>query len=381
MIKRRDIKHFFDLIEIEKREDELRRRELAREVHDVDQRKKMVEYLVEHLDPKALIAVHQTDYFPYEGVLRPRGHYLFPFFRNNNAKKIIEDLQVKQPRITIHFTLNYPVSGVVAGGEWIEWNSKYAIIIPVEDFINRVICLNPVDTWIIGSLKLPTSAEILVPENEYYGELSVYETLTFKPKLIPYPNGTDLKQAIKIRIQKREYRLMDGGDYDWYQERSLQSISHFINESIYLTEKEKQRLLQILATKGYSVWSYVFGEMSKKLNKINLSHKKTEWRRIEVWFEELCGFLFNPSEYELGQPLSEFGFKFESIPEGLKTYKEKVLKEIGNFIFPEEKEYIDELANMFDRLEKWTRQLYAKYRIEKSKELTLGQFLSNERVI
>ncbi len=381
MIRKEDIKHFFDLIEIEKKEEELKRNELAREIKEADKRKKLVEYLIEHLDPAALIAVHQTNHFPYDGILKPRGHFLFPFFKNNNSKKIIEDLQVKYPRITIHFTLNYPVSGVVAGGEWVEWDCRYALLIPVEDFINRVICLNPVDTWIVGALKLTASTEILVPEEEYYKELNIYDKLSFKPKIIPYPEGTNLKHAITTRIRKKGYSLMDGGDFDWYQEQSLQSISHFIKESIYLTEKEKQRLLQILATKGYSVWAYVFGEMSKKLNKISLPHSKTEWRRIEVWFEDLCGFLFNPSEYELGQPLSEFGFKFENIPEELNTYKERVLKEIGKFTFPEEKEYINELASLFDRLEKWTRQLYAKYRIEESKELTLRQFLSNEGVI
>ena len=128
MVKKQDIKKLFDLAEIEEREEQLRQKFLRKEELEAEQKERMIEYLIEHLNPKALIAVHQTDYFPENGIIRPTGHYLFNFFKSQNAKKIIDDLQLKHPRITVHFTLNYPVKGVVAGGGWVEWKGKYGIL-------------------------------------------------------------------------------------------------------------------------------------------------------------------------------------------------------------------------------------------------------------
>jgi len=324
MISKEDIQKFFDLAELEAKEEELRKDELKREIKNTEEKERMIEYLIEHLNPSALIAVHQTNHFPEDGVLKPTGHFLFPFFKNGNAKKIIEDLQLKHGRITIHFTLNYPVVGVAANGQWVEWDCKYGILIPVNDFIDRIKCINPVDTWIIGALKLSTSSEILVPEDEYYQEWKNFDTLTFPAKIIPYPDGTDLKGAIKTRIRKRGYRLMDGGDFDWYQQQDLQHIVNFINKSVLIPYEEKERLIRLCTTKGFKVWINVFEELANKLKKSAKPHLQTEWRKLELWLEEKCSMLLNPKEDELKQPASNFNLKLVSFQSGAERYKKEM---------------------------------------------------------
>ena len=149
MVSKKEVKELFDLAEVETREEELRRKALLNEEIEAEKKALMLEYVIEHLHPSALIAVHKTNHFPKGGKLKPTGHFLLDLFQRKNPKRIIEDLQLKYPRMTIHFTLNYPVEGVAARGQWVTWEGKYAVLIPVKDFIERVVCLNPVDTWII----------------------------------------------------------------------------------------------------------------------------------------------------------------------------------------------------------------------------------------
>ena len=215
MITKQDVKTLFDLADIEEKEEQLRQKILRKEELEAEQKERMIEYLIEHLNPRALIAVHQTDYFPENGIIRPTGHYLFNFFRSGNAKRIIEDLQLKHPRITVHFTLNYPVKGVVAGGEWVEWKGKYGILIPVTDFLDRIKCLNPVDTWIVGALELTPSAEVLMNEDEYFHNQEVWDELAGNAKIVPFPKNFNIHKAVEDRIRKKGFRLMEGGDFDW----------------------------------------------------------------------------------------------------------------------------------------------------------------------
>lgn len=88
-----------------------------------------------------LIAVHLTDTFPEDGILRTRFSY---------DPSIIRD--------TIHFSINGSVGSHMYGN----WdNKRYAILVPLERIKDRIVNYNPVDTFILGDLELSESSWIL----------------------------------------------------------------------------------------------------------------------------------------------------------------------------------------------------------------------------
>ena len=88
---RKEVKDLFDMAEVEAREEELERKRLYNLELKAEEKAKMLEYTVEHLNPNALIAVHQTNHFPKGGKLKPTGHFLLDLFEKKNPKKVIED--------------------------------------------------------------------------------------------------------------------------------------------------------------------------------------------------------------------------------------------------------------------------------------------------
>src|SRR3989344_1245249 len=245
-VSRKEVRELFDLAAVEAREEELRKKAIYKEQIEAERKALMLEYVVEHLPPDAFIAVHQTNHFPKGGRLKPTGHFLLDLFKAENSKRIIQDLQLKAHRITIHFTLNYPVVGVAAGGEWFSWEGKYAVLIPVKDFMDRIVCLNPVDTWIIGELKLPSSAEILIHEDEYYANPEDWKALAGNAKVIPFPRGEKIHEAIKKRIRIRGYQVTNGGDHGWYEGEKLEDVVTFIRKSRFLSCSSKDKNLDFL---------------------------------------------------------------------------------------------------------------------------------------
>ena len=100
-----------------------------------------------------MVAVHLTNYFPENGVIRTSG----------DAKRIqVGSEFVYAPRETLHFSLNGGVGGHLSG----DWSGcKYAILIPLELIFDRIYSLASEDTYILGNLTLPKSSEIICLKN------------------------------------------------------------------------------------------------------------------------------------------------------------------------------------------------------------------------
>ncbi|MDO8655636.1 MAG: hypothetical protein Q7K45_00220 [Nanoarchaeota archaeon] len=382
MIGRKEVKELFNLAEVEIREEELRRKALYNEEIDAEHKAQMLEYTIEHLHPSALIAVHQTNHFPDEGKIKPTGHSLLNLFEGKNPQRIIQDLQLKYPRMTIHFTLNYPVEGVAARGQWVTWNGKYAILIPVKDIMSRIVCLNPVDTWIIGELKLPASAEILMPEEEYNVNPHDWQALAGKAKITPYPKSEVIHEAVRKRIAKRGYAVTFGGDHGWYEGDDLLYIKEFIRKSTFLSFDEKDRLIALAVKKGYRNWNKIFLAMADTLNKMTLPHGKTVWREIEIFSEEVYGVIFEPKDTEEKTLAREMKHKLEALAVEAHQYKEKVRKILHEekFTSREEKVSLQLLMNELEKIGEWEKILIGKVEHLDAK-ISWKQFLQQEKII
>lgn len=390
MYEKNDIKKLFDLAELESKQEKLRQKAINNEAIEAEQKAKMLEYVLEHVDVTAFIAVHATDYFPEKGILKPTGHFTFNFLNNlisDNSKRIIQDLQLRYPRMTIHFTLNYAIEGVAAHGQFFRWNTKYAILIPVKDFIQRVISLTPVDTWIIGELLLPSSAEILMPEKEYASSIEKWNTLAGKAKIIPYPEKYSIKEAIEIRIRQQGYQITKGGDHNWFEAMDISEVQTFIKKSTLLSREEKERLSRLAATSGFTTWTKIFTAIQQKASKQGGKHFGTLWRDIEMFSAQVYGIIFNPT-HEKDTPvkdmLADFSFQHKTIPAligNLKIYAEEIKKEINSekYKYKEEKETLTLLMSELIKIAKFLEEI--KMKGEKNRDLTWGEFLKKEKII
>lgn len=385
MLSREKIRELFHLAELEDEEELRRKNLLRREELSAEQKAQRLEYIIEHLNLKPLIAVHQTDHFPENGRIRPIGHHLLTldWLGITDTKKVIEDLQLKHPRITIHFTLNFPIRGVVAHGQQIEWHGKYAVLIPVEDIVNRIVSLNPVDTWIIGALDLPSSAEILIKEEEYFSQAEVWHANAGRAKIVPYPTEWDIHKAIEVRIKKRGYNLVvSAGDY-WFQGTDIKNIMDFINNSPFLSNKEKDDLIRLCVRKGFTQWMQVFEILAEKFKKEAVSHKTTMWRAIEKFAEDVFKLIFKPSPHDESSQNTSIivrlnGFKATSV-----RYKEEILKLLHSrkYTNPQEIEYLNELVNTLNKIEGWLDEIIRKIKSEKRENQTWGVFLREYGIV
>jgi len=121
-------------------------------------------HLRANLNINHLIAVHCTNFLPNDGVIKTSGQ----------AKKRLNLLgvQIQVPRETIHMAFNgivgdlQPFSFMTGSGSWKD--KRYAILIPVNKIINRIINISPWDAFIFGELMLPKGSEIIVPEQSLF---------------------------------------------------------------------------------------------------------------------------------------------------------------------------------------------------------------------
>lgn len=382
MVSKKEIKELFDLAEVESREEELRRKAALNQEIEAERKALMLEYILEHLNPSALIAIHQTNHFPRGGKIKPTGHFLLDLFKSKNPQKIIEDLQLRYPRFTIHFTLNYPIEGVASRGQWLSWEGKYAVLIPVKDFMERIVCLNPVDTWIIGELDLPSSAEILISEDEYNVNPDDWNALAGKAKVIPFPQGEKIQEVIKKRISKKGYNVTYGHDHGWYESDDLLYLNNFIRKSPFLSFDEKQRLISLAVKKGYQTWNQIFWSMADKYKKITIPHWKTLWRDIETYSEHVLGIIFEPHYDEEKIPAKEIKHKLEALAAEADNYGKKVQEVIDEdkFASREEKASLKLLVNELEKIKIWIVQLL--HKIENlSENISWKQFLQQEKII
>lgn len=385
------MKKFFDLTEHEEQEELMRKKALDSEIQSEEHQAAMLEYFIENLDEGMLMAIHSTNRFPEKGRIRPLGHFLFRA-KHQLAEAIIKDSELKYPRMTIHFTLNYAVKGVANSGNFYSWDCKYAILIPFIDIRNRVVSLSPVDTWIIGQLDLPRTAEILVPEEEYFSKKQEFEALSGKAKVIPYPKEERLRAAVIKRLKNKGYPVTNGGDSGWFEGTELSTTLDFIKKSQFLSESEKYRLKQVAMQRTYVGWSHLFSEIAQKLGKSTKRHDDSLFRRIEKFYDGFYGFIFNPTGIETETLLSEFMVRFsisrltfQGLAANAELYQEKIMLMVEKEVFThhQEKKDLKKLGGILKKIQKFCLDLQVKAQLahNANPNITFGEFLKAQKII
>lgn len=150
------------------------------------------------LEANSLIVVHKTDYFPKNGIIKPRG----------NFKVLYGGKRFPVSRQTIHFALNGPVKSHMYGN----WDGKkIAILIPFNLVAKRIITLRAEDSFVFGELKLPVGSEIIISE----GDIAAHQKIAGDAKVIPRELAESLDDTIIRRIKERGYTPMRVGMWGW----------------------------------------------------------------------------------------------------------------------------------------------------------------------
>ena len=150
--------------------------------------------LKNRLNMQNLIAVHLTNYFPKGGVITTKASQEIDY----------EGRKIKFPRHSIHFSLNSPVTSHMYGN----WDgAKFAILIPLNKIAKRIVTFNPVDTWVIGKLKLPRGS-IVMGSSKSLQRKSIQGV-----RLIPVEE--DLHQAVKDYIKQQGLPVSGIGMWGW----------------------------------------------------------------------------------------------------------------------------------------------------------------------
>lgn len=107
------------------------------------------------INTKKLFFIHLTKFFPSDGSLKTSGQVV------KNKFNLSE-----HARETIHFTINGGV-GSHGGGNW--ENCPFAVIVNWNDLIDRMVCINEVDSFTFGSVdfksfKNPNNCVVLVDD-------------------------------------------------------------------------------------------------------------------------------------------------------------------------------------------------------------------------
>ncbi|MGM5480502.1 MAG: hypothetical protein ACQESC_03515, partial [Nanobdellota archaeon] len=193
-IQKRYNKH--DLAEIKDKLGEQYKRH-KHKVAFIDHMLKQQRQLRKDIQAEQIIAVHLTNTFPEEGIIKPTSNYKHKLLKEHK-------IEIEFPRPTIHFALNGPVTSHSYGDFS---GRKYAILVPAKTIIDRIINISPQDTFVYGKLKLPPGSEILTPEkgNHNFGNA----------KLIQVPHTSSIENAVKKRIRERGYTLMEIGTWSW----------------------------------------------------------------------------------------------------------------------------------------------------------------------
>ncbi len=392
VLTKKEMQQFFDLTKHQEREELMRKKAEAGEIQADEHQAAMLEYFIENLDTRMIMVIHSSDFFPEKGIIKPRGHYLFSGVHSLNAKKIIQDLKLHYPRHTIHFTLNYAVEGVVNSGQYFKWNCKYAVLIPFIDIQKRVVSLRPVDTWIIGEIKLPKTAEILMPETEYFTNQKEWDALAGSAKVVPYPKEHTLINAVKLRLKNKGYPVTNGGDNGWFEGTDLSLTVQFIDKSKFLTDQEKWRLKQVAIQRTYTGWAHLFSELAEKIKTEVLVHDHTVFRRIELFADQFYGFVFNPSDYEKSDNLSDFldhfsftGPSFLGLAAKANGYQDTIILMLNDkkFIHKEEISDLKKLKIILGKIEQICRELQVKGQLahKQNTHITLGEFLKDQGIL
>ncbi len=385
------MREFFNLAKHEEQQELIRRKAISEEVQAEKHQAAMLEYFIENLDDRMLMAIHSTNTFPKRGVIKPTGHYLFNI-NSSSAQAIIEDSKLKYPRMTVHFTLNYAVKGVVNAGKFFRWSCKYAILVPFIDMKKRIVSLNPVDTWIIGQLSLPKTAEILVPEEEYFSKNQEFEALSGRAKVIPYPKEETLLSAVSKRLKNKGYPVTTGGGRGWFEGTEFSSTITFIEKSHFLTPKEKWRLKQKATQNNYLGWARLFTALAEKIGAGQKDHEQSLFRRVEGLADKFFEIIFDPPKEQRETYLSEFmerfGFNhptFQSMAANAEIYQEKIglMLEKKVYSHTQEKKDLKKLQAVLDKIKNFCNDLQIKAQVihRKNNQITLGEFLREQNIL
>lgn len=389
---RKEMKEFFDLTKHEEREALMRKKALAGEIQEDQHQAAMLENFIEHLDDRMLMAIHSTNTFPVGGIIKPTGHYLFNGIMGHSAESIIKDSKLRYPRMTLHFTLNYAIKGVNNGLTLYQWDCKYAILIPFIDMKKRVISLKPVDTWIIGQLSLPRTAEVLVPEKEYFSKKHVFEALSGRVKVIPYPKEENLRSAVVKRLKNKGYPVTNGGDHGWFERAEFSGVVNFIEKSHFLTPEEKYRLKQKATKSNYLSWGHLFTGLAEKIGAGQEDHEVSFFRRVEHFSDKFYGLMFNPIRFERETLLSKFmeryrldGLTFQMMAANAEIYGEKIGIMLSDKVYShhQEKKDLKKLQGILNNIKKFCSDLQVKAQLayKKNSKITLGEFLKEQKII
>jgi hypothetical protein len=164
--------------------------------------------LKKRINMQNMVAVHLTDYFPKDGIIKTTADYVVE----------IDGLKVRLPLHSIHFSLNGPVGGH-GRGNW--EGKKYAVIIPLNKIAKRIVTLNPVDTWIVGKLKVPRGTIILGHQENLQRKKSGNARIVIVKG--------DIHQAVRDTIAKMGLPVASIGGWGWsFEAENLELASKLI---------------------------------------------------------------------------------------------------------------------------------------------------------
>lgn len=277
------------------------------------------------LNFNALIAVHLTDYFPEKGVIKPLGQATL--LRFGTADKAL-------PRQTIHFSLNGSVSAHLYG-DWT--NKKYAILLPLDLITNRIYCLNPADTYIVGSLGLPKGTEILGKAEDLRGKSGGLATL------IPIGESEGLDKAVWRRIAEKGYIPFAIGGWGWFFGESngnnwntIRSFAKALfNEDEPLPdglESIQQKLLKIASAKGFNI-EY---------------HSSSFFCEVEEHTERIYGVLYKRMDMALAPNYRELQVKNSILLRRVIEFRNQLAQRRAPYSFPQEAEAVDYIIKVLE---------------------------------
>ncbi|MBI2547790.1 hypothetical protein HYW21_00400 [Candidatus Woesearchaeota archaeon] len=300
--------------------------------------------------PEQLIAVHVTNYFPENGMIKPTGQFTIQLPKSKR--------DVKYPRESIHFCLNGKVTGHDAGDAW--KNAKIAVLVPVNLMMKRIVNLNPADTYVVGELRLPKGSEILARSEDAQGH-------NFgEAAFIPVPLEKSLEDMILLRIKERGFTSMRIGSWSW----NGTTDEDFLKEYKAVVETEEESLLlevgkELISGDEYRermrpVFALLhllekplelgtdddnFYRLSQEFNLEWVTHRSSTWRQIEVFVEST----YNEELYG-SQLLEEDDLNY--CKDQIKKYAAFLREKRKRLSSPEEREAIVRIAVILGNLNK-----------------------------
>ena len=261
-------------------------------------------------DISDLILVHATNYIPENGVIKsPKDAGAL-----ETEKYGEHEFQVARERKTIHFCVN----GAVTDHEYGTFESKYAIIIPLESIISKIAEGTLVDLYTAESIEIPEGSYIICSD-----KMELEGKVGNNLSIIECPKGTSVRDYANLFIFNLGYKVEGIGKQSW-------------------SSKED---------------NIIGSEILKKYNKRIIGHTNSRYRKLELGKEannRLIGRAkikiendIDTSDAYFYQRGTDFGTDkyFDFRDEELVTDLYEKLKLIGIEIPKNTKKEIEEISN------------------------------------